>query len=69
MMGALAAALAAGRDWEDALRLGAAAGAANFLRHGLGTGSREVIEELAAQVQLRRALGRAARTARRPARR
>ena len=27
--------------------LGAAAGAANFLRHGLGTGSREVVEELA----------------------
>lgn len=53
MMGALAAAIAAGRDWEDVLRLGAAAGATNFLRHGLGTGSRAVIEELAPRVTLR----------------
>ena len=29
-----------GREWEEALRIGAAAGAANFLRHGLGTGAR-----------------------------
>jgi len=53
MMGALAATLAAGRDWEDVLRLSAAAGATNFLRAGLGTGSRAVIEELAPRVQLR----------------
>jgi 1-phosphofructokinase len=53
MMGGLAATIAAGREWEDVLRLGAAAGATNFLRHGLGTGSRSVIEELAPQVQLR----------------
>ena len=53
MMGALAATIAAGRDWEDVLRLSAAAGATNFLRHGLGTGSRAVIEELAPRVQLR----------------
>jgi 1-phosphofructokinase len=53
MMGALAAAIAAGRDWEDVLRLSAAAGAANFLRHGLGTGARSVVEELAPRVQLR----------------
>ncbi len=53
MMGALAATIAAGRDWEDVLRLSAAAGATNFLRSGLGTGSREVIEELAQRVQLR----------------
>lgn len=53
MMGALAATIAAGRDWDDALRLGAAAGATNFLRAGLGTGSRAVIEELAPRVQLR----------------
>lgn len=53
MMGALAATVSAGRDWEDVLRLGAAAGAANFLRHGLGTGSRQVVEELAARVHLR----------------
>jgi 1-phosphofructokinase len=53
MMGALAATIAGGREWEDVLRLSAAAGATNFLRHGLGTGSRAVIEELAPRVQLR----------------
>jgi 1-phosphofructokinase len=53
MMGALAATISAGREWEDVLRLSAAAGAANFLRHGLGTGSRTVIEELAPRVQVR----------------
>jgi 1-phosphofructokinase len=53
MMGALSATIAAGRDWEDVLRLSAAAGAVNFLRSGLGTGARSVIEELAPRVQLR----------------
>lgn len=53
MMGALGAAMAAGRDWEDCLRIGAAAGAANFLRRGLGTGARAVIEELLPKVELR----------------
>jgi len=53
MMGALAATIAAGREWGEVLRLSAAAGATNFLRHGLGTGSREVVEELAPRVQLR----------------
>jgi 1-phosphofructokinase len=53
MMGALAAAISAGREWEDVLQLSAAAGAANFLRHGLGTGSRKIVEELAPRVQLR----------------
>jgi 1-phosphofructokinase len=53
MMGALAASIAAGREWEETLRLGAAAGAANFLRHGLGTGARAVVEELAPRVELR----------------
>jgi 1-phosphofructokinase len=54
MMGALAAAWARGLDWERSLVLGVAAGATNFLRHGLGTGSRAVIEELAAQVRVKR---------------
>jgi 1-phosphofructokinase len=54
MVGALAAALARGLDFEDALRLGAAAGATNFLRHGLGTGSRAVVEDLVQRVELRR---------------
>lgn len=53
MMGALAAAWAAGGSFERALVLGAAAGAANFLRRGLGHASREVIEELAENVALR----------------
>ena len=46
MVGAMAAMLAQGVALEEALRWGAAAGAANFLRHGLGTGSRTVIEDL-----------------------
>jgi 1-phosphofructokinase len=53
MMGALSATIAARREWEEVLRLSAAAGATNFLRAGLGTGSRAVIEELAPRVQLR----------------
>jgi 1-phosphofructokinase len=53
MMGALAACMAAGAGWEETLRTGAAAGAANFLRHGLGSGSRSVVEDLAQRVELR----------------
>ena len=56
MMGAMAAAAARRMEWHDALLLGAAAGAANFLRHGLGTGSRDVVESLREQVELRPAL-------------
>jgi 1-phosphofructokinase len=54
MMGGLAACMAAGLGWEETLRMSAAAGAANFLRHGLGSGSRGVIEDLAHKVALRR---------------
>jgi 1-phosphofructokinase len=53
MVGAMAAMLARGLPLEEALRWGAAAGAANFLRHGLGTGSRTVIEDLLGRVELR----------------
>jgi 1-phosphofructokinase len=53
MMGGVAAALSSGRDLRSALVQGAAAGAANFLRHGLGTGSREAVAELAEHVELR----------------
>lgn len=53
MMGGLTACMATGLDWEDTLRTAAAAGAANFLRHGLGSGSRRVIEDLAHKVELR----------------
>ncbi len=54
MMGGLAACMAAGLDWEETLRIGAAAGAANFLRHGLGSGDRGVVDDLAKRVELRR---------------
>lgn len=53
MMGALATALGRGEPLPDALRLGAAAGAANFLRRGLGSASRDVVEELLGQVVVR----------------
>lgn len=53
MMGALAACMAAGREWEETLRIGAAAGAANFLRQGLGSADRGVVEDLARRVELR----------------
>ena len=53
MLGAMAATLAAEADLERVLVLGAAAGGACFLRHGLGTASRAVIEELASRVELR----------------
>jgi 1-phosphofructokinase len=53
MMGALAACLGAGMGWEDALVRATAAGAVNFLRHGLGTGERETIDEVAERVELR----------------
>ncbi len=53
MMGAIAAGWARGLPLRDALILGAAAGSANFLRHGLGTGSRAVVEQLARRVTVR----------------
>jgi 1-phosphofructokinase len=56
MMGAMAAVLARGEGLERALVLGAAAGAATFLRHGLATGTLDVIQELAERVRLRAAL-------------
>ncbi len=53
MMGAIAAAWARGLGLREALILGAAAGSANFLRHGLGTGKRAVVEELARSITVR----------------
>jgi 1-phosphofructokinase len=54
MMGAIAAGLAQGQDLRDALVLGTAAGAINYLRHGLGTGSRREVEEMSREVRLSR---------------
>ncbi len=54
MMGALTACIAQGREWEETLRISAAAGAANFLRHGLGSADRETVERLVGKVELRR---------------
>jgi 1-phosphofructokinase len=53
MMGGIAAGYARGLRLEDSLVLGAAAGAVNFLRHGLGTGSRPTVEKMAERVELR----------------
>jgi 1-phosphofructokinase len=53
MMGAIAVSLGSGAPLEDALALGAAAGAANFLRRGLGTASAQVVHELREQVVVR----------------
>jgi 1-phosphofructokinase len=53
MTGAVAAGLARGLSLHEALVLGAAAGSGNFLRHGLGTGKRSAVEELARRVSVR----------------
>jgi len=52
MMGAMTAAWACGESFDRALKVGAAAGAANFLRHGLGSASREAVEALMGSVTL-----------------
>jgi 1-phosphofructokinase len=53
MFGAVAAGWARRLDLREALVLGAAAGSTNFLRHGLGTGRREVVEQLRRHVAVR----------------
>ena len=52
MLGAMAAVRASGGDLERMLLVGAAAGAACFLRHGLGSARLPVIEELVERVEL-----------------
>lgn len=52
-VGAFAARLADGGGILDAVRLGAAAGALNVTRHGLGTGDKETIERVEALVRIR----------------
>ena len=53
MLAAISVSLARGEPVERALRIGAAAGAVNAARLGLGTGSRDDIERLARVVTLR----------------
>lgn len=52
MSGAMVAARLAGLDPVEALRFGAAAGAGNVTRHGLGSGDRDLVERLAELVEL-----------------
>ncbi|MBO3736982.1 phosphofructokinase [Actinoplanes sp. NEAU-H7] len=51
MTAGVATVLAGGGDLYEAVRTGAAAGALNVTRHGLGTGRREAITELARRVE------------------
>ncbi len=51
MMAGIATAWAAGESWLDSVSRGMAAGAANFLRRGLGTGMREVVDGLTVRVE------------------
>ncbi|MGN6753806.1 MAG: 1-phosphofructokinase family hexose kinase [Intrasporangium sp.] len=52
MTAGLAAGVARGLGWADALRLGAAAGALNVTRHGVATGGRSAIDALAERVEV-----------------
>jgi 1-phosphofructokinase len=52
MTAALAVAAAHQKGFDDALRIAAAAATLNVSRHGLGTGRRDSIEELAAHVDI-----------------
>ena len=61
MTAALAVATSRGLGFEEALRLAAAAGSLNVSRHGLGTGRRDTIEEIAALVEIHPARSRSGR--------
>lgn len=53
MTAGIVAALAGGRPLRRALQIGAACGALNVVRHGLGTGGARAVETLAERVELR----------------
>lgn len=53
MTAGMAAGLARGLSHDDALRLGAAAGAVNVTRHGLASGRKDTIEKLAEQIKFK----------------
>ncbi len=53
MFAALGVSLAGGQDLDAALRLAMAAGCLNATRHGLGTGTREQIEQLSHHIEIR----------------
>ncbi|MCV7282202.1 phosphofructokinase [Mycolicibacterium flavescens] len=52
MTAGMVGALASGRPLREALRIGAACGALNVVRHGLGTGGARAVETLAERVEL-----------------
>lgn len=54
MVGGVATGLARGLPLVDAARLGAAAGAAKVMRHGLGSCKRPFVEQLLPRVQIRK---------------
>jgi 1-phosphofructokinase len=62
MTAGVTATLAQGGDLRTAIRIGAAAGAVNVTRHGLGTGRASVIAALMDKVELRHLSGVSART-------
>jgi 1-phosphofructokinase len=53
MMAGVAAVLAEGGDLHTAVRTGAAAGALNVTRHGLGTGRRDSVRKMVDHIELR----------------
>lgn len=53
MTAGMVAALASGHPLRHALQIGAACGALNVVRHGLGTGGAQAVETLAERVELR----------------
>jgi 1-phosphofructokinase len=59
MTAGIAAVLARGGNLMEAVRTGAAAGALNVTRHGLGTGNIDAIASLAKRIELA-AVGRVA---------